>query len=127
MIGALPEVYLRDHLDVQSKTPGAVTPIAFLEYLRGYTSAGAIHAVCEDYRAGTTIDRQLQEAIKQKIAQPLMAIWRAKGTVGQPFDVLPMWRVDAENVSGHGLPCGHLIMEEDPEGLLKALNTFLQA
>lgn len=68
-----------------------------------------------------------QEAINQKIAQPLMAIWGAAGTVGQLFDVLPMWRVDAENVNGHALPCGHLIMEEDPEGLLKALNTFLHA
>jgi haloacetate dehalogenase len=127
MIGALPEVYLRDHLDVQSKTPGAVTPIAFLEYLRCYTLPGSIHAICEDYRAAATIDRQLLQATNKKIQQPLMAIWGAKGTVGQLFDVVPMWQRDAESVNGRPLPCGHLIEEEDPKGLVEALLPFLEA
>jgi hypothetical protein len=38
-----------------------------------------------------------------------------------------MWRRDAENVTGRALPCRHLIMEEDPEGLIKALTPFLEA
>jgi hypothetical protein len=28
-------------------------------------------------------------------------------------------------VSGHPLPCGHLIPEEDPDGLLTSLDAFL--
>ena len=127
MISAAPEVYLRDHLDVQSKTPGAVTPVAFLEYLRCYTSPGCIHAVCEDYRAAASIDKELLAAVGHKITQPLLALWGGKGTVGQLFDVLPMWRNDAEAVSGQALPCCHLIEEEDPDGLLAALSPFLQS
>lgn len=127
MIAGNPEVYLRAHLDVQSKTPGAVLPVAFREYLRCYTSPGAIHAACEDYRAAATIDRQLRKAANRKITQPLKAIWGAKGAVGQLFDVVSMWGQGAENVSGEALPCGHLIEEEDPEGLIKALTPFLRA
>lgn len=127
MIAGNPEVYLRAHLDVQNKTPGAVSPIAFLEYLRCYTSPGAIHAACEDYRAAATIDRQLRRAANRNITQPLKAIWGAKGAVGQLFDVVSMWRGGAENVTGQALPCGHLIEEEDPQGLIQALGSFLQA
>ena len=127
-IGAMPDFYLSDHLDVQNKTPGAVTPVAFAAYLRGYSEPACIHAVCEDYRAGAGIDSQLLEADRQagkKVAQPLLAIWGAKGTVGELFDVVGMWKQEAANVSGQGLPCGHLIPEEDPDGLLGALGPFL--
>ena len=46
-----PAYYLRDHLAVQGKTLGAVTPEAMAEYIRCYCCKGAIRAVCEDYRA----------------------------------------------------------------------------
>ena len=129
MIGSQTELYLRSHLDAQSKTPGAVTPDAFAEYLRCY-DATSIHSVCEDYRASVTIDRQhIQEdrAKGQKVRQPLLAVWGGKGTVGALFDVLGLWRQEADDVQGQALPCGHLIPEEDPDGLMKVLKTFLQS
>jgi len=127
MIGAVPEQYLRGHLDVQSKTPGAVTPDAFAEYLRCYNDPACIHAVCEDYRASVTIDREDITAHPERVATPVHAIWGAKGTVGQMFDVLALWRKEARRVTGHSLPCGHLIPEEVPDQLLTALNGYLQA
>ena len=129
MIGAETEVYLRAHLDAQSKTPGAVTPEAFAEYLRCYRLPGCIHAVCEDYRASVTIDRQHtqeDQARGRRVTQPLVALWGGKGTVGKLFDVLALWRKEADDVQGHALPCGHLIPEEDPAGLLNALHDALQ-
>ena len=129
MIGSQTELYLHSHLDVQSKTPGAVTPEAFAEHLRCYDPA-SIHSVCEDYRASVTIDRQhTQEdrAKGQKVRQPLYAIWGGKGTAGQLLDVLGLWRQEADNVQGQALPCGHLIPEEDPDDLMKALDTFLKS
>jgi hypothetical protein len=39
MIGADSSFYLRAHIDKQLKTPGAVEPEAFAEYLRCYTEA----------------------------------------------------------------------------------------
>jgi pimeloyl-ACP methyl ester carboxylesterase len=47
MISLDPGYYLRDHLAVQGKTPGAVTPDAMAEYIRCYCCKGTIRAVCE--------------------------------------------------------------------------------
>jgi haloacetate dehalogenase len=87
-----------------------------------------VHAVCEDYRASFTIDVTIKEQSKGvKAKQPLLALWGQKGTVRQLFDVIGMWRERASHVSGQPLPCGHLIPEEDPQGLLDALSGFLRA
>jgi haloacetate dehalogenase len=64
-------------------------------------------------------------AVGRKIAPPLLVIWGGKGTVGQDFDVVGLWKQEAITVSGHPLPCGHLIPEEDPDGLLASLDAFL--
>jgi haloacetate dehalogenase len=88
----------------------------------------AIHAVCEDYRAAAGIDTRLLTAARaagEKSTPPLLAVWGAKGTVGEDFDVVGLWKQEAVTVSGHPLPCGHLIPEEDPDGLLVSLDAFL--
>ncbi len=46
LISVDPALYLRDHLAVQGKTPGAVTPEVMAEYLRCYCCVGTIRAVC---------------------------------------------------------------------------------
>lgn len=130
MIGADPEFYLAAHLGKQSGTEGAVTPDAFAAYLRCYREPAAIHAACEDYRAAAGIDSRTLEADRRagrRATPPLLAIWGAKGTVGRLFDVVGLWREEASDVRGEALPCGHLIPEEDPDGLLRLLGSFLVA
>jgi haloacetate dehalogenase len=127
-IGALPDYYVESHLTIQSKTPGAVTPEALAAYIRTYSEPAAIHAVCEDYRAAAGIDSRLLTASRttgEKMIPPLLAVWGGKGTVGQEFDVIGLWKQEAVTVSGHPLPCGHLIPEEDPDGLVASLDAFL--
>jgi haloacetate dehalogenase len=124
MIGAVPEQYLRAHLDVQSKTPGAVTPEAFAEYFRCYNDPACIHAVCEDYRATVTVDREDIQGSKDKAKPPLLALWGGKGTVGKTFNVLDLWREEVENVTGYALPSGHLIPEEVPGPVLQAPDKY---
>jgi haloacetate dehalogenase len=127
-IGSLPGYYVESHLVIQSKTPGAVTREALAAYIRTYSEPAAIHAVCEDYRAAAGIDSRLLAAARtagEKMTPPLLAVWGGKGTVGQDFDVVGLWNQEAVTVSGHSLPCGHLIPEEDPDGLLASLDAFL--
>lgn len=62
------------------RTPGAMEPEAFAEYLRCYDSEATVHAVCEDYRATAGID--LQDDAKdaaQRIWARLLA-WRERAT-----------------------------------------------
>ena len=131
LISLDPVYYLRDHLAVQGKTPGAVTPEAMGEYIRCYCCLGTIRAVCEDYRAAAGIDLEMDkasDAAGQKIQAPLLALWGAQGTVGKLWNVLETWKVKAANlVTGTALPCGHLLPEEQPGPVLRHFRDFFQA
>jgi haloacetate dehalogenase len=128
LIGLDPGYYLRDHLAVQGKTPGAVTPEAMAEYIRCYCCKGAIRAVCEDYRAAAGIDLDQDRADEEagrKIEAPLLALWGAKGTVGELWNVLDTWRPKTQSaLEGHALPCGHLIPEEQAEQVISEFSRF---
>jgi haloacetate dehalogenase len=65
------------------------------EYIRCYCCQGTIRAVCEDYRAAAGIDLEqdrADDAAGHKIQAPLLALWGAKGTVGELWNVLATWR-----------------------------------
>jgi haloacetate dehalogenase len=83
----------------------------------------------EDYRAGATIDTQLDEADrgKRKITCPTLVLWSLQGELENWYDVLDIWRIWAEDVRGHGIDCGHYIAEEAPEETYAALYDFLTA
>ncbi|WP_375463304.1 alpha/beta fold hydrolase [uncultured Methylobacterium sp.] len=126
LIAADPAFFLRSQIDGQSKTPGATSEALFAEYLRCYADPATRHAICEDYRAAASIDLEHDAAdASARIAVPLLALWGAKGTVGQLYDVLATWREKATDVSGHALACGHTLQEEAPEETLAALLDFL--
>jgi len=131
LIGLDSAFYLRDHLAVQGKTPGAISPEVMAEYVRCYCCLGTIRAVCEDYRAAAGIDLEHDREDDSKnnfIQAPLLALWGGKGTVGHLWDVLATWRAKSNSsVSGKPLPCGHLLPEEDPDAVLSAFREFFRA
>ena len=99
-----------------------------LEYLRTSSLPENIHGMCEDYRAGASIDLQHDEAdLSKKIACPLLTLWGLKGPMGRIFDVLAIWKGKGVNVSGKGLPGGHNLQEEIPDLVLAELRPFLKA
>jgi haloacetate dehalogenase len=127
LIAADPEFFLRTHIEGQTKTPGATEPAAFAEYLRCYSDPRTRHAICEDYRAAASIDLDHDAADEEvRIQAPLLAIWGAKGTVGELYDVLETWRAKALNVRGRAFDCGHTLQEERPEETTSELLAFLK-
>ena len=126
MIAADPEFFLRRHITGQIKVPGATSEALFAEYLRCYRNPATRHAICEDYRAASTIDLDHDRADgDRRIEAPLLALWGAQGTVGQLYDVLETWREKARDVRGRALECGHSPQEESPEETLRELFAFL--
>src|SRR6185436_19091663 len=78
-----------------------------LEYLRTAGDPANIHAMCEDYRAGASIDLQHDEAdMHKKIACPLRVLWAEKGAMGGLYDVLKIWQERGKKVTGRSLPGG---------------------
>lgn len=89
-----------------------------------------VHAMCEDYRAGASIDRRLDLADKArgaKIAAPLLFVWSTKGFPAMTDDPLRLWKAWAETLSGAQIESGHFMPEENPEALLAAAVPFLNA
>lgn len=108
--------------------PNAVTPEAFAEYLRCFRNPATIHASCEDYRAGASIDLQHDEAdLNRKVTCPLLALWAERGAMNRLFDVAAAWRERAVNVEGKHLPGGHFLPEESPDEMVAELRKFLHS
>jgi haloacetate dehalogenase len=99
-----------------------------IEYLRTSSDPANIHAMCEDYRAAASIDLKHDEAdLNTKIACPLLTLWGQKGSMGQLYDVLAIWRERGTRVSGKGLPGGHNLQEDVPDQVLAEVTSFLRA
>lgn len=126
MIGADPEYYLRSKLRSWSAGKDFYPPEVMAEYLRCFRDPACIHATCEDYRAGASIDLEHDRADRQKrIACPLLVLWGEKGLVNKAYDALACWREKAAgSVTGHAVPSGHFLPEEAPDETCRALREF---
>jgi haloacetate dehalogenase len=101
-------------------------PEALADYLRCCHNPATIHAMCEDYRAGATIDYQLDEADRgvRRIECPVLALWGKHGQLDSWYDVLSIWRDWASDVSGQAIDSGHYLAEEAPDQTFAALHAF---
>ena len=119
-----PENDLKAQYDAQK---ARATSEIQLEYLRTSSDPANIHALCEDYRAGASIDLKHDEAdLHKKIAAPLLALWGEKSPMGRLYDVLAIWRERGTKVTGKGLPGGHNLQEDVPDQVLAEIRAFLR-
>lgn len=124
MIGNSAEFWLKSRFN--GLPPGAIGKEAFAEYLRSFRAPEMIHATCEDYRAGASIDLVHDDAdLQRKIDCPVLALWAERGAMHRQYNVLDTWKERASNVAGKPLPSSHFIAEEVPEMLLSELGNFL--
>lgn len=130
LIGGDPDFFLRSTLQSWAGDPGCFGDQAMAEYLRAFRDPQVIHATCEDYRAGATIDYALDEAdLKhgRKIECPLLALWGDRGRPHKRRQVIESWRRWAADVQGAGVDCGHFLPEEAPAETARALGAFLSS
>ena len=87
--------------------------------------------MCEDYRAGASIDRELDAADRaagRRIECPLLVLWGDHGALPLFYDdVLAVWRDwvrDPRQLSGRALDASHFIPEDQPTGTAEALAAF---
>jgi haloacetate dehalogenase len=124
LIGAAPDFYLDYTLNEWCRTPAALADAAVAEYRRCFDPA-TIHAGCEDYRAGASIDLVHDTAdAGRRIGCPVLVLWSAHG-IGSSYDVLSIWREQADDVRGRALDCGHFLAEERPDETVAELLAFL--
>jgi haloacetate dehalogenase len=130
LIGADPAFYLRWTLGGWGgEGLAAYEPEALAEYERCFCRAETIHACCEDYRAGASIDLVHDGASRdagEKIGCDALVLWGARGVVGRLHDPLALWQAQcARPVRGEGLEAGHFLAEERPDETARRLLDFL--
>jgi haloacetate dehalogenase len=111
------------------KDLSAFAPEALAEYRLHYATPEHVHATCNDYRAGQTIDRAIDEADREagrKITAPMLALWGDAGIPAKKTSPLDVWKRWARRVEGAAIDCGHFIPEEAPDALLAHLLPFLR-
>ena len=129
MIDADPVAYM-DHT-LQSWTNAKsldIFPAQALESYRAQARDPArIHAMCADYRAGATYDRDADEADRdagRKIEAPLRFLWAQGGFPGQTGDPAALWKGWADQVSDRSCVSGHFVMEENPEAVIDCFGAY---
>ncbi|MGE4382503.1 MAG: alpha/beta fold hydrolase [Arcobacter sp.] len=124
MIGSNPRYYLEEKLKRWSAKGSVFDKEAVDEYVRCFDK-DSIHATCEDYRAGASIDMSDDEKDRnRKISTPLLVLWGEKGFVNRTYDVLNVWKEYALDLSGEALDCGHFLPEEKPKEVSQKLKEF---
>ncbi len=124
LIGGAPEEVVRTFIQRLSQKGDVFPEDVMAHYVEKFSAPEVIHATCEDYRAGATLD---MEHIRSggKMTCPLLVLWGADWLRRQ--DVLSLWRRRAETVSGFAVEgSGHYIAEEAPATTIAALETFFR-
>jgi haloacetate dehalogenase len=130
LIGADPGAFFDYHVRVLGigRTPGRYPEELLSVYRDLLDDPGTVEAICEDYRAGATIDRDHDDADlgNRKIQCPLLLLWSGRGALPRLYgDVLDVWRPWAEQVTGRGLDATHFLVEDQPEEVAAELLALL--
>ena len=127
VIGQNPELFYRFLLQRWASDITKLDPQAIQAYLDQYRDPRKIHAQCEDYRAGATVDRALDQASRDASAQldcPVMVLWSTGYLSDKANSPLATWRKWAADVTEIPVDCGHFIVEEEPDLAAAALIDF---
>jgi haloacetate dehalogenase len=127
LLSANPEAFLRHEIGGLLDN-GTIPPTVWQEYRRVLSSENAMHAMCEDYRAGASIDLEHDKADAGRLVNcPMQVLWGARNSVWARFDMIRVWRGFARHVEGRAIDAGHYLVEEAPRETLEAMLPFLTA
>jgi haloacetate dehalogenase len=131
LLAAAPEAIVDDALDSWGSSPEAFSAEVRAAYVDALRDPAHAHAICEEYRAGASCDREHDQADRRagrRIAGPLLALWSESGPLdawyAQEGGPLGIWRAWADDVSGRAVDAGHFFPEEIPDETADALARF---
>ncbi|HEY3728727.1 MAG TPA: alpha/beta hydrolase [Solirubrobacteraceae bacterium] len=131
MILGDPDAYYDHHLRSigLGGDPARYPPQVIDAYRAQLADPAVVEGICEDYRAGASIDRELDEADRGRLIEcPVLALWGTRGALEFLYrDVIEVWRGWARDVRGRGLEASHFLVEDRPEELAAELTAFFEA
>lgn len=101
---------------------------ALQHYRESYRQPARIHAMSEDYRAGLTVDYQLDQAdlaAGRKISCPTLALWGQRRSLGTVSNTVQIWEKWCEQIEGKAIESGHFLAEENATDTVEEVLRFL--
>lgn len=133
LISAAPEAVVDNALGQWGSDSTAFPAEVREHYVNALRSPETVHAICEEYRAAATLDRQHDEADRRAsrvIDCPVLALWSEGGPLdvwyeneGGPLGILRRW---APNVQGRSVRGGHFFPEQNAGETVAALREFMR-
>lgn len=131
LVGAAPDAVIEDSVE-QWGTPASVFPE---EVRAAYASAlgdpRKLHAICEEFRAAGTVDRDHDAADRKaglRITQPTLVLWDREGALSRWYadagGPLAIWRAWAPGAQGEPVPGGHFFPEAESVDTARRLRDF---
>jgi haloacetate dehalogenase len=134
ILGASPEALVDNALDAWGSPASTFSPESRADYIDALRDPAHIHAICEEYRAAATQDREHDEADRaagRRIGAPLLALWSASSGLNSWYSAeggpLAIWRAWCNDVQGRAVGGGHFFPEEHPEQTANTLREFFTA
>ena len=119
--------YLKFTIDSWSGNRSFINANAMEDYLRCFKKPAVVRAMCEDYRAGATIDVEQDRENKIQgplISCPVLVLYPADFFAAGFGDPLLIWKKWARNVESVSVDSSHFLMEEIPERVSEVLGEF---
>ena len=134
LIGGDPQAFFDLHVRAGmglGREPGRYPPEVMDVYRRILDDPAAVAAMCEDYRAGASVDVEHDDADRdagRQIGCPVQVLWAGRGGLPAFYgDPLEVWRPWAPGVRGRPLDASHFLAEDRPEETAELLLGFLGA
>ena len=97
-------------------------------YRRALADPGAVAAMCEDYRAGATVDVEDDMADRKRgrrIECPVLVLWATRGVLPRLYpSVLDVWAPWADELVGGAIDATHFLAEDRPRETVDRLLGF---
>jgi haloacetate dehalogenase len=100
-------------------------------YVAALADGDRAHAICEEYRAAATLDRERDREDREagrRIRCPMLAVWSAHGPLATWYAAqsgpLGLWQPLCDDVHGHAMDAGHFFPEEVPAQTAGELERF---
>ncbi|MGI9426887.1 MAG: alpha/beta fold hydrolase [Hyphomicrobiaceae bacterium] len=132
LIEAAPHFYLDWTIKswTKDRSVAAMGDEAMVHYRALFDDRQRIHALCEDYRAGATFDRQVDALDRdqgRKIAAPTLILWGSDYLGRGDVAPLEVWQRWCDSVVGQEIVSGHFLAEENPTDTAAAVLEFLES
>jgi haloacetate dehalogenase len=113
--------------------PEAMGADAHAEVMEALRDPAVVHGMCEDYRAGLTVDVEhdaADRAAGRRLSCPTLALWSARDDMedlyGDPVAAWRPWVEEGVELRAATVDSGHHAAEEAPEAVASELVAFLR-